>query len=67
MLDIIIDAITRTPPTKRLKLKTSFPATIDKVAVTTAENGIIIETVLASICFMEFVLITQHKALTITT
>ena len=32
------------------------------MAVTTAENGIIIATVVGSICFMEFVLIIQHKA-----
>ena len=62
-----MDITTIAPPAKRFKVKVSFPKMIDATAVTTAENGMIIATVVGLICFMEFVLIIQHNPAPITT
>lgn len=49
-------------PNTRFRLNSSVPDNTEIIPVTAAENGIITATMLASMCFMAFVRIVQHKA-----
>ena len=61
-LERIIAKNPNIPPTKRFISRMSEPNKTDNTPVNTAENGIIIATIEASICFMELVRIVQHRA-----
>lgn len=61
-LDKIIAKSPNIPPNIKFKSSLSVLANTDKILVMTAENGIIIATIHASICFIELVRIIQHSA-----